>query len=344
MLIVYTLANGPGWHPVTHMVRLAAELFEAELMILPEAPGPGLAAKLAALVPRLRRGESCLLVCAGPPQIQSMLLVEEWRRRFGRIVAWVIDSFWTDWIPWTARLTRHVDRYFVTNEEEMDEWKRRTGTPTGWLPWGTDALRLGSGGAARPYDLLRFGRQPASWENDEETRRVCLERGLEFGGRPPTFDDATDNERALMEALGLAKFSLSFSNRVSPSVQTHPTREYVTGRWVDALAAGVTVAGVAPRCSATRTLFWPGALLEIGSTDREEGIAVVAAASRAWSPARAKLNHQRSLERLDWRWSFRQLAEALGEPALPLQFDLERLRETIRQGSPAGETTGTRPG
>jgi hypothetical protein len=283
-------------------------------------------------------------VCAGPPQLPSLLLVEEWRRRFGRVVAWVIDSFWTEWIPWTTRLSRHVDRYLVTNEEEVEEWTRRTGTPTGWAPWGTDALRLGSGEARRPYDLLRFGRQPPSWEDDAETARACRARGLEFGGRPPTFDDATENERALMEALGRSKFTLSFSNRVSPSVQTHPSREYLTARWVDALASGASVAGIPPRCRAVGSLLWPEALVDLGSADREEGLDVVAAAVRSWTPDRARLNRQRSLERLDWRWSLQAIATALEISPRPLQADLERLREAIRQDAPPGEATAGRPG
>jgi hypothetical protein len=344
MVIVYSLASGPGWHPVTHMVRLAAELLEAEVVVLPGDRRSGLARKLSGLVPRSRGAEPCLLVCAGPPQLSSLLLVEEWRRRFGPVVAWVIDSFWTDWIPWTARFTRHVDRYFVTNEEEVEEWTRRTRTPTGWLPWGTDALRLGSGSAGRPYDLLRFGRQPAPWEDDEATVRACRARGLEFGGRPPTFDDATENERALMETLARSKFTLSFSNRVSPSVQTHPTREYITARWVDALAAGATVAGISPSCRAVESLLWPEALLDLGSTDREAGLAVLTQAVRSWTPERARLNHQRSLERLDWRWSLQAIADALGVTSRPLQADLERLREAIRAGAPAGEATAARPG
>jgi hypothetical protein len=344
MIIVYSLADGPGWHPVTHMVRLAAELLEAEVVTLPAQVRPGLATRIASLRPRRRGGEPCLLVAAGPPQLDTLLLVEGWRRRLGPVVAWVIDSFWTEWIPWTSRLARHVDRYFVTNEEEVGEWQRRTGTPTAWLPWGTDALRLGSAGGDRPVDLLRFGRQPPPWEDDAATAEACRARGIAFAGRPATRGDATEGQRALMATLARARFTLSFSNRVSPSVQTHPTREYLTARWVDAIAAGATVAGVPPRCRAATEMLWPGALLDLGTTDREEGLARIADAVREWTPERARRNHRGALERLDWRWSFQAIAEALGVRPAPLQADLERLREAIRAAGGPAAATAPRPG
>ena len=55
-----------------------------------------------------------------------------------------------------------------------------------------------------------------------------------------------------MGILAQAKFTLSFSNLVSPDVQTHPKREYITGRWTDALSAGATVVG---RESAREEIF-----------------------------------------------------------------------------------------
>jgi hypothetical protein len=343
MVIVYSLAPGPGWHPVTHMVRLAAELLEATVVTLPGEARPGLPARLASLRPRRRDGEPCLLVCAGPPQIETLLLVERWRQRFGPLVAWVIDSFWTGWIPWTTRIARHVDRYFVTNEEEVEEWRRRTRTPTACLPWGTDALRLGSAAPDRPVDLLRFGRQPPGWEDDGATAAACQARGLSFAGRPAGHEDATEGERMLMGSLARAKFTLSFTNRVSPSVQTHPTREYLTARWVDALAAGATVAGIPPRCRAASELLWPGALLDLGTTDRDEGLAGVAEAVRDWTPERARTNRRRALERLDWRWSLRAVADALGLAAAPLRADLERIREALRADAPPGAATAPPP-
>src|SRR5262249_21309912 len=150
------------------------------------------------------------------------------------------------------------------------------------------------------------------WENDESTARKCDTMQLRFKGRPPYFIDENENERMLMNMLGQTKFTLSFSNLVSPSTQTHPNREYLTARWTDALSAGATVAGIPPKSDSVKALLWEGALLDLGTVDRVEGIAIVASAVRNWTPHRAKQNHLRSLELLDWRWRYERLASALG--------------------------------
>jgi hypothetical protein len=140
-----------------------------------------------------------------------------------------------------------------------------------------------------------------------------------------------------MDNLGDAKFALAFSNRVSPSVQTHPTREYITGRWTDALAAGATVAGIPPRCDSITSLLWPEALLDIETVSRGDGLEKIATASRAWMPSRARINYLRSLERLDWRWRFEKLAKAMNICPAPLSTELGRLGKAIASQSEVAE-------
>jgi len=205
-----------------------------------------------------------------------------------------------------------------------------------WLPWGSDVLQFGSANAGRTVDLLRFGRQPPEWDNDAANAEQCLSRGLNFHGRPASYDDATENERQLMRSLSQAKFTLAFSNRVSRSVQTHPDREYITGRWTDALASGSTVAGIPPRSESVESLLWPQGLLDLGTASRAEGLEIVATAVRAWTPALAALNYRKALEVLDWRWRFQVLARTLGICPLPLERELAQLGTLVHAPVPAG--------
>ena len=112
-------------------------------------------------------------------------------------------------------------------------------------------------------DLQRLGRQPATWEDDEKTADDARKLGLRFEGRPSFSGNLIEGQHTLDRAMGRAKFVLAFSNLHSPAEYTHPTREYLTGRWTQALAGGATVAGIAPRCRATRELLWDGALLSL---------------------------------------------------------------------------------
>ena len=333
--IVYADPGGLGYHPVLYMVRLAAQLLDADLLIV-KRRDLTLGQKLLGMLPRSKTGDTCLLICPWASHMVAIQLVENWQRIYGRLVAWVFDSFWTNHIPKFARFTRHFDQVFVTEQEDLEEWRRIMPAPVDWLPWGTDALGLGSLNAVRPVDLQRVGRQPPSWEDDASNAAVCQAKGIHFQGRPPGRDDAGDNQRTLMEAFSRTKFSLSFSNAVSPGPNTHPKREYITARWTDALAAGATVAGVPPQGETVRSLLWDGALLDLGTTDRDLGVDLVAGAARAWTSDRARLNHLRALERLDWRWRFRELQRALGTRSPILEAELAALGNRIASLSQSG--------
>jgi hypothetical protein len=331
MRIVYGLPEGGGWHPITHMVRLLAELLEAELVVVPLSRPANAWRRVAGLGPRRRGRETCLVVAAAPAHLNTLLRADYWRRGYRHVAGWVIDSFWVDRIPSSVRRRSHFDQLFVADKEVVGLWQAETGLPVTWLPWGSDVLQLGSAEADRPVDVQRLGRQPSGWEDDDATRRACEGAGLRFEGRPPMHDDATANQAALMRSLSQAKFVLAFSNAVSPAPYTHPTREYLTGRWTDALASGATAAGIAPRCAATDELLWPGALLELPTTERGPGIEQIAAAVESWDPQTALDNHRHALERLDWRWRFRELAAALQIESARLDSALESLVEATAQ-------------
>lgn len=324
-----------GYLCIHHMARLAAELLDGELFVF--RPGqPTLANKLGGMVlPRKRSGSACLLICTSPSDLSTIFMVPDWRKRFNRIVAWVYDSFWTNWIPQWVRAVRIFDHVFVTEREDLDAWRKTVRAPVDWLPWGSDVLNLGSSNPVRPLDLVRFGRQPEEWDDDLANAQACQAAGLNFHGRPPSFSDATENERGIMGMLSQTKFALAFSNKANPTIQTHPKREYITGRWTDALASGAAVAGIPPRSESLDSLLWPEALLDTGTSNRAEGLKVIASAAREWSPERAQVNYIKSLERLDWRWRIQTLAETLDIRSSKLDAELERLRNVIRSAQPA---------
>lgn len=326
--IVYVDPGSPGYHPVHYMARLAAELMGGELVVL-RSRSLTLIEKLDGLLSRERRGAPCLMICPGPSALSSILQVRNWRSRCIRMVAWVFDSFWTDAIPRFASKAGVFDHVFVTEKEDMATWTRIMPAPVRWLPWGSDVLRLGSANPQRRFDLLRFGRQPPEWEDDRSSATECESRGLRFQGRPQTFDDATDNERSLMGILSDARYVLAFSNRVAASDYTHPQREYITGRWTDALGAGATVAGVPPRSESVQSLLWDEATLDLGTVSRSEGLEVIARAVREWTPMRARVNYLKSLERLDWRWRFKEIVRALDVDAPLLEVELSRISQIL---------------
>jgi hypothetical protein len=332
--VVYPHPGGEGYLCIFHMARLAAKLLNAELVVV-QSGNPKLTDKLSGILSLRKRSRgSCLLITTSPGELNSMLLVQNWRKNYGRIVAWVFDSFWTNWIPPWVRASRIFDHVFVTEREDLNTWRKMLLAPVDWLPWGSDVLNLGSSNPGRQLDLVRFGRQPKEWDDDLVTARACQSLGLTFHGRPPSFSDATENERGLMGMLSNTKFALAFSNRANPTIQTHPEREYITGRWTDALASGATVAGIPPRSESVQSLLWPESLLDIGRVDQTEGLKVIASAVREWTPERAQQNYIRSLETFDWRWRFKTLAEALDIHSSDLDAELASLQNVVRSAKP----------
>jgi len=339
LLIVNAISHDRGWSPIQHMVALAGELFECEVVVADTSKPSKTTKILSVLRERIRDGaseETCLLICKGPADLLAVLNIENWRKRFGYIAAWIIDSFWLDHIPMSIRLRNPFDHIFVTSLEDVDQWREITGVATTWLPWGTDALRLGQGGASRDWDLMRVGRQPPEWEDDVDVASAAEWLGIRHRGRPDSRGlNALQNQQLMMKAYGATKFTLAFSNAVNCDPNNHPTREYLTGRWVDALGCGSIVAGVSPRGPNTDGLLWAGATLELGSVRRSEGLQVVAAALRQWTPDIAAANYHMALRRLDWRWRFKSLADVCQVRSVRLTRELQLLENRIAVLAPA---------
>jgi hypothetical protein len=334
LTIVYGRLGGVGWHPVTALAELAAELLEARLVTVPADNLMRHAARLASGLPRHRGRGTCLVIASQPRQLFSLLQPPYLLRGYAQVAGWVIDSFWHERIPRGTRIRSHYDRLFVTDPDDLEPWSDATRLPVSCLPWGADVLRLGSDQPDRPVDLQRVGRQPAAWDDDLATDQLMRGLGLTFRSRPPMSETAGENQALLARTFSNAKFTLSFSNVVSPAGYTHPTREYLTARWTDALAAGAVVAGIRPKSAATRSLLWPEATLELPSAaPTPEALQQLRKAVELWTPERARHNHRIARQNLDWRWRLQELAHTLNVQAPRLQAEITLLR---------GEDAGSR--
>lgn len=336
-LLLNCIPEDRGWSPIQHMVRLAAALLDAE--VVPVGPDAASFAKriLAVLSGRRRgaRGQDIgLMICAGPSDLRKAFGISGWRRRFGFLCAWVIDSFWVDHLPTSVTRSRPFDHVFVTSLEDIAQWKLEMGIPISWLPWGSDVLGLGAWSAERPWDITRVGRQPKDWEDDSISAAAAARAGLRFRGRPPSDGMNTlENQRYLMRVYSESKYLLAFSNLANPEHWTHPTRDYLTGRWVDALACGTVVAGVPPRGPSATQLLWPAATLDLQTVDRNEGLRVIAGAVNGWNEQIPRRNYAMALQKLDWRWRFEHIAQTVGVGPAPLAEELARLRDRLRMSS-----------
>jgi len=330
MIIVYC-EKGVGWSPISYMVKLAAKLLEADLIILEHEPLTLINKVINSILKRQRNkeGEKLLLICPSPADLSLVFQIENYRKRFDYIAAWVIDSFWVDRIPKTVKLSGVFDHIFITSKEDIGEWVREVGTPTTWLPWASDVLGLGGMGVKQDWDLGRVGRQPREWDDDKEIKKLCDKRHITFSGRPSFINDASANQKFMMEVYQQTKFILAFSNLSNPTNYTHPSRAYLTARWVDALACGCVVAGISPQEESVEELLWKGATLEFETINVHEGLDQVSKALAQWTPEIASYNYKKSLKILDWRWRFMEIARVLEVRPKRLLLEIEQLNFKI---------------
>lgn len=323
--LVFIRPGGFGWGPVSELVGLAGRLLQAHVIEVPDAGRAATLQRVATLLPRgpRRRGRRLLVVAGNPSMAAQAAHRRLWFPGYESTAAWIIDSFWTSQIPQLLRHRPHFDHLFVMDPDLVDEWRHTTGRPVSCLPWGADTLdRPDAGG--KSVDVQRLGRQPQAWDDDARTAAAAAAAGLRFRGAPPAFDDAAANQAAVRTALTQAKIILAFSNLVSPAAYTHPTRDYVTARWTDGLAAGCLIAGAAPKAAAQ--ILWPGATLEISPTDPASAWPVLQKAAQAWTPVEARRHQRLARQRLDWRHRLRALCETMGWPVPdPLADELRRL-------------------
>lgn len=311
--VLYIRPQGRGWAPVDAVATLTARLLEADLTVVDDTGDVSTVHKAAARIPRAPWGRrDRLIIAPNPAHLARVIRREAWLPGTRTQAAWVVDSFWTDRMAHAAT-TQHFDHIFIFDGDLQDEWRSRTRAEVSWLPWGTDCLAVDADAIARDrtVDVLRVGRQPEAYGSDEATIAAAAHCGLRAQGGPPFADSRDKDQESLRHYLVRARSLLAFSTRHDNSTYTHPTREYLTARWTDALGAGTLVAGSLPGCMASNELLWPSATIDLDPTDLDAGMRTLAAALADWTPDVALEQHRHARARLDWRHRLVTLCERL---------------------------------
>lgn len=309
---------------------MAARVFGGDIVHYP-IDYPGKLQKLWGMRPRSRGNEDAglLALLFGPSDITKLRQSAAFRDGYRFVIAWIVDSFWED--PNVRGIEfKGIDLVCVIRAEEQDYYRRLTGLPVMALNWGTDVLGQGTDRADREFDVLRLGRQPEAWDDDSRSAGIAAELGMNFAGRPPYDPDPLINQRGIMQAYGTAKYLTAHSNLVSKEPNTHPTKEYITARWTDALGSGCSVAGVQPKNdSSYRDVLWPGATLEFDRVDLRHNMAAIAEAVADWTPDHARHNYRMALQRLDWRHSLKKIADEVSVNAPVLDAELAEITQKM---------------
>lgn len=319
----------PGWMPVLHMIRLGRALLGAQVTDVRNLKAPlGRKFRLQMRKAPTDGQDIALCIARTPREIDWILAAPDFLVPHRCRVLWIIDSFRTQHLPPAKRMT-HFDVIAYTQGYDGDHYRQLYGDRALHLGWGSDVLDLGGFNADRPFDVLRCGREPTAWDDDTATAQACAARSLRFHGRPPNAEDLTQQQPMLLrDYYGQTKFLVAHSNLAAPDTYTHKSKEYITARWTDAIAAGAVVAGVQPH-SDLALLDWPEAVLDFDRIDLFENLDQLALACARWTPDIARSNHIGALKNLDWRWRFKTLAERIDLSSQDLDAEINRLRARI---------------
>ncbi|MCB1997279.1 MAG: glycosyltransferase family 1 protein [Burkholderiaceae bacterium] len=276
-------------------------------------------------------GGDVLFVVAHAPQDLAMIdAIPDARRRFGRIVAWVTDSYFEGGFgPATAQ----YDGITVTAPEDQAHPRQRFGIPVHQVYQGVDGLAWAPRQSTpRAIDLIGFGRMPASYHAHFARRFHGAQSPALYLHSPlghVTGPDVHLERGMLFKLLHRASVSLAFHLFVEPEGQ-RPRSMMVTSRWLESLVSGCVVAGRRPVSTmADEMLAWPGATLELGDDPRDAGDQLLALLAQGDAlEAQRHLNVQQTLLRHDWRHRIVQMCACFGLPVPPaLAGDIAGLQD-----------------
>ena len=323
--------DGHGWGPVTALAQMAARLADTRLrtaQVRPPAPKTVLMRRAAAAMAKApfsgRNNADLLVIAPVPGALNDVLLDPALHLHHRNVMAWVIDSFWTDRIPATMKLPGLFSHIFITDPDDLAAWRRQVAAEVEVLPWGTDALGAHQRRRTKEVDVVRVGRQPPAWDDDGVLVSAATTAGLSFAGRPALGESEAEALAAVNDAYALSRVVLASGNGSSPASYTHPTKEYVTARWTDSFANGCMVAGTPPRCGAATTLLPEPGLIRTPHDDVEAGMHLIAAHLGKQSERDVELR-QFALRRLDWRHRLARIFALAEVPSVHLDREIRGL-------------------
>ena len=324
-----------GWTAIDELAQLTADCFGATLLSTPAARVPWPRRVLGRVRPSFAPIESAggdvlFVVARGPEDLALAGAIGDARRKFGRIHAFVTDSYFRAGYP---RETSLYDSITVTAHEDVAHPHERFGIAVHQLYQGIDALKWAPRAAhARDIDVIGFGRIPATYHacfqrrfHDPASLRLYLHSPLGNVTGP-----TVHLERGMLfKLLRRARVALAYHLMVEPE-GARPRSMMVTSRWLESLVSGCIVAGRRPMSRmASEMLAWSGATVELPHEpeDAADALEVLLEDDDALAEQR-RVNIAQTAARHDWRWRLASMCEVFRwDTPARLQHELAVLQE-----------------
>ena len=332
-----------GWVAIDELAELLARYFQAEVLSPKPVPCPWpgrlIRPHQVCYAPLSTSGGDVLIVVArGPGDLGMINAIPDCRKKFGRIYAFVTDSYFQ---PGFVKETALFDAITVTAHEDADYPRDRFGIPVHQLYQGADCLTwVPREAKTREIDVIGFGRTPPSYQ-------ACFSKRFHPAGSPYLYlhsplgnlsGPSVALERGMLfKLLQRTRISLAFHLYVEPQGD-RPRSMMVTSRWLESLLSGCIVAGRRPVSRmADDMLFWPGATLELSEdpqTASDELVELLSDNDNLEQQRSSNIFH--SLGHHDWRYRIKTFCGLMKlPPPETLGSDLARLQELCASFDPA---------
>ena len=185
-------------------------------------------------------GELLLVVARAPSDLRMVDALANARKRFRKIVGYVINSYFIDGFENSVRQYDHV---FSTTEEGADLVRTKYGISSSVLFQGFDCLNWASIDPGRSIDLIGFGRQPESYHREFQNAFHNSASNILYLHSPIGAQSGANVwiERPMMlKLLQRSKISLAFHLMVEPVAGRPRAANFVTSRWLESLGRGVS--------------------------------------------------------------------------------------------------------
>ena len=299
----------------------------------------------AAVAPRLgarklvRDYELFFPVFNDPFELFALRTVPEWRSRC-RVAACFVCELWSGELPeYLLELLADFDHVFVGVQHPVADVARIVGKPCSYLPLGVDVLRFAPYPSSPPrsIDVCSIGRR--SPVTHAALMRLARGRHIFYyhdtvlasgrGRRQTTFRVADVEEHRVLLASVLQRSRYYIANRARANEPERDSRDEISSRFYEGIAAGAVLIGDPPRSAEFRRQFdWPDATVHL-PFDAPDAGALLARLDA--DPARVdgirRENIRQAASRHDWLHRLQRVFEAAGlQPTKAMRARADRLR------------------
>lgn len=261
-------------------------------------------------------GDLLIVVAMGPPALRMLNALPGWRRKYGKVIAYIPDIYPPSESMLNSRLVRQLDALYISYSQMIDRVQERVSAPVRLLQQAADVLRGLPVRAERPIDVTAFGRQPRDVvKSISETFRWPESERVAWwspGTIPYTRTPQTDRA-SFLALLRASKATLCYRFEDTNPDQYRGVSPF-TARWFEAAAAGAAIIGSQPSCpDGTDPQMIQTLPLSLDGADAVNELAALLDSSDLNMNARRNL--RRACLHHDWRHRVEQVLRESNLPA-----------------------------